>query len=151
MARLTPKSCGKAYAHAPTLTGLTGVEFAEFDLRGALSEIYDDEYVVVQPGSENPGRCSGRRSHVRRSHALDTGQTVTLVDDLNVQGTQGMAHEDSFRAFLVNVANYAGGVVFEDQVGRLGAVSLIRTKLLTNVPTIDYRDHRVLTRSQLFC
>ena len=37
-------------AHAPTLTGLTGVEFAEFDLRGALSERYDDEYVVVQPG-----------------------------------------------------------------------------------------------------
>ena len=41
--------------------------------------------------------------------------------------------------------------MFEDQVGRLGAVSLIRTKLLTNIPTIDYRDHRVLTRSQLFC
>ena len=72
------------------------------------------------------------------------------MDDLNVQGTQGMAHEDSFRAFLVDIARYAGGVVFEDQVGRLGAVSLIRTKLLTNIPTIDYRDHRVLTRSQLF-
>ena len=138
-------------AHAPTLVGLTGVEFALFELRGALSEIYDDEYVVVQPGVRTLADVA---TDVRTfaGHTPSTlGQTVTLVDDLNVQGTQGIAFEKSFRAFLVDVARYAGGVVFEDQVGRLGMVSLLRTRLLTsNLPTIDYRDHRILTRSQLF-
>ena len=58
---------------------------------------------------------------------------------------------DSFRAFLVDVARYAGGVIFEDPVGRLGMISLIRTRLLvSNIQTIDYRDHRILTKSQLF-
>ena len=137
-------------AHAPTLTGLTGIEFAEFELRGALSEIYDDEYVVVQPGLRTLADVA---TDVRTfaAHVPSTlGQTVTLVDDLNVQGTQGIAHEESFRGFLVDVARYAGGVVFEDQVGRLGMVSLLRTRLLTPNITIDYRDHRVLTRSRLF-
>ena len=139
-------------AHAPTLTGLTGVEFAEFDLRGALTERYDAEYVVVQPGVRTLDDIATDLRTFAGHTPSTLAQNVTLVDDLNVQGTQGIAHEDSFRAFLVDVARYAGGIViFEDPVGRLGMISLIRTRLLvSNIPTIDYRDHRILTRSQLF-
>ena len=138
-------------AHSPTLTGLTGKEFAEFDLRGALSEVYEDDYVVVQPGVRTLADVAADVRAFAGHTPSPLAQTVPLVDDLNIQGTRGIAHERSFRDFLVDVAHYAGGFVFENQVGQLGMVSLLRTRGLTTIsPIIDYRFHRILTRSQLF-